>query len=238
MASRKEEKEARRAERLAAENAEKAKHARQQRLLIGGGVLGVIAALAVIVVLVAGGSSGDSDSAGGTETPDTSVPIPARQIADLEEAAKAAGCDFKTFPSEGREHFADDNGVNKNYKTNPPTSGEHRPTPAEEGIFAPGNEPAKENWVHNLEHGRILFQYAPGTPQKRIAQLETLYSEPFKGVAGYHQMVFQNNTKMPYAVAGVAWTHYVGCEEFTDETFDVLRAFRERFVDKGPELIP
>ena len=237
MASRKEEKEARRAERVAAEQAEKAKQGRQQRLMIGGGVLAGIIAIAVIALLVSsGGSSTDEGEA--TKAPDTSEAIPARQETDLATAAKKAGCVFKTFPSEGREHFADDKGINKNYKTNPPTSGEHRPTPAEDGIYATGNEPDKENWVHTLEHGRIEFQYAPGTPQKRIDQLETLYAEPFKGSTGYHQMVFQNDTNMPFEVAAVAWTHYVGCKKFTDETFDALRAFRERFVDKGPELIP
>lgn len=235
MASRKEEKEARRAQRLEAENAEKSKKARQQRLLIGGGVLGGLIALALLALLIT--SSGGTDDKK-TVKPNTSVAIPARQITDLTAAAKKAGCEFKTFPSEGRTHFADDKGINKDYKTNPPTSGTHRPTPAEDGVYAPGNEPAKENWVHTLEHGRIEYQYAKGTPQKRIDQLQTLYAEPFKGSSGYHQMVLENNTNMPYAVAAVAWTHYVGCKKFTDASFDALRAFRERFVDKGPELIP
>ena len=101
-----------------------------------------------------------------------------------------------------------------------------------------GNEPDKENWVHSLEHGRILYQYAPGTPARRISQLETLFNEPLKGVSGYHQLVLQNDTKMPFAVAAVAWTHYAACEKFTDKSFDVFRAFRERFVDKGPEIVP
>ena len=43
---------------------------------------------------------------------------------------------------------------------------------------------------------------------------------------------------MPYAVAAVAWTQLVGCKEFTDKSFDALRAFRDRFVDKGPEVVP
>jgi hypothetical protein len=236
MASRKDEKEARRAERVAAEQAEHSKHARQQRLLIGGGVLGGGAALVVIVLLLLSG--GGDKAGGGTETPNTSVPIPARQITDLDAAAKKAGCVVRTFPSEGREHLASNTAVNNNYKTNPPTSGNHRPIPAEDGVYATGNEPDKENWVHTLEHGRIEYQYAPGTAQKRIDQLQTLFAEPFKGASGYHQLVFQNNTNMPFAVAGVAWTHYVGCKKFTDATFDALRAFRDRFVDKGPELIP
>jgi hypothetical protein len=236
MASRKEEKEARRAERLAAEQADKAKQARQQRLLIGGGVLGVLVAVVAIVVIA--GSSGGSKSTGNTETPNTSVPIPARQITDLGQAARKAGCTFRTFPSEGRQHLANDTAVNNNYKTNPPTSGNHRPKWADDGVYAMGNEPAKENWVHSLEHGRIEFQYAPGTSKKRIDQLQTLWAEPFRGDSGYHQLVLENNTQMPFAVAAIAWTHYVGCKKFTDASFDALRAFRERFIDKGPEIVP
>jgi hypothetical protein len=236
MASRKEEKESRRAERVAAEKVEQSKQARQQRLLIGGGVLGAAAALAVIAVLVL---SGGGDSGGATEKPDTSVPIPAQEIKDLGVAARKAGCVFRQFPEEGHTHFLDQTTVNNNYKTNPPTSGDHRPPPAPAaGIYATGNEPDKENWVHSLEHGRVIYQYAPGTPQKRINQLQTLFAEPFRGVSGYQQAVMQNNTDMPFAVAAVSWTRYVGCDKFTDDTFDVFRAFRERFVDKGREQIP
>jgi hypothetical protein len=43
---------------------------------------------------------------------------------------------------------------------------------------------------------------------------------------------------MPFQVAATAWGHLAGCKRFTDKTFDVLRAFRERYLDKGPELVP
>jgi hypothetical protein len=234
MASRKEEKEARRAERIAAERAEQAGAQRTQRLIIGGAVLLALVVVGLGIALLAG-SGGDDEN---TTKPNTSVPIPARKISDLNAAAKKAGCVVKSFPNEGQLHFDDNKGVNNNYKTNPPTSGEHRPTPAPDGIYAPGNEPDKENWVHTLEHGRIEYQYAPGTPQQRIDQLQTLYAESFRGLEGYHQMVLQNNTKMPFAVAAVAWRNYAACKTFTDDTFDVFRAFREQFVDKAPEQIP
>jgi hypothetical protein len=65
-----------------------------------------------------------------------------------------------------------------------------------------------------------------------------LFNENLKGVAGYHQLLFQNNTKMPFAVAAVAWTNILGCKTMNPQVFDAFRAFRERFVDKGPELIP
>jgi hypothetical protein len=51
-------------------------------------------------------------------------------------------------------------------------------------------------------------------------------------------LLFENNTNMPYEVAATAWTHIMGCKTVNDKTWDALRAFRDRFVDKGPELIP
>lgn len=236
MASRKEEKEARRAERLAAEQAARKREQTRQRLLIGGGVLAGLIAIAAVVLVVASGGGDDSGGADGQTGP--SVPIPARQVTDLTQAARRAGCVVRRFSSEGRGHLGSETAVNNNYRTNPPTSGTHRPTPAEDGIYAPGNEPDKENLVHTLEHGRIQYQYAPGTPARRIQQLETLFAEPLRGVSGYHQLVLRNNTNMPYAVAAVAWTRYAACERFTDATFDVFRAFREQFVDRAPEQVP
>ena len=237
MSSRQEEKERRRQERVEREEAEAKKAAGRRRLqLVGGALLAVVAVGAVIAAVVAGG--GGDDGNGKTEGSAAKVKIPGVQIADLDEAAKAAGCTAKSYPSEGREHLSSDTATNDKYKTNPPTSGAHRPTPADDGIYAPGNEPDPENAVHALEHGRIEIEYKKGTPQAKVDQLEALFNEPLKGVAGYHQLLFQNNTDMPYAVAAVAWTQLMGCETFNDKTFDALRAFRERFVDKGPELIP
>jgi hypothetical protein len=195
-----------------------------------------IALVGVVVAAFASSCGGSSDS--GPKSEGSNAKIPARQVTDFDAAVKAAGCTFKTYPSEGREHLSSDSGTNDKYKTNPPTSGTHRPTPADDGIYDPGNEPDKENYVHSLEHGRIEIQYKKGTPQRQIDQLEALWNEPLKGVAGYHQLLFQNNTDMPFAVAATAWTKVMGCETFNDKTFDAIRAFRERFVDKGPELIP
>jgi hypothetical protein len=234
MASRQEEKERRRQERIEREQAQAGKAASRRRLQLVAGAVLAIALVGAVVAAFA--SSGGSDS--GPKTEGSSAKIPARQVSDFDAAVKAAGCTYKAYPSEGREHLSSDSGTNDKYKTNPPTSGTHRPTPADDGIYTPGNEPAKENFVHSLEHGRIEIQYKKGTPQSRIDQLEALFNEPLKGVAGYHQLLFQNNTDMPYEVAATAWTQLMGCKTFNDKTFDALRAFRERFVDKGPELIP
>jgi Protein of unknown function (DUF3105) len=217
MASRQEEKERRRQERLAAEQAAQRSASRKRMLTMGGGAVLVIAVIAIIAVVALAG--GDDKSA------DTS---------NLAADATAAGCTYKSYPSEGREHTT---GKVK-YKTNPPTSGRHNPTPAQDGIYAPGNEPAPENWVHSLEHGRVLFQYKPGTPQNQVAQMQKIAEEELNGAAGYHVLMFQNNTKMPTQFALVAWTKSLTCNTLDSKSEDVMREFRKAFTDKGPELIP
>jgi Protein of unknown function (DUF3105) len=237
VSSRKEEKERLRREREERQQSEASKAANRRRLqLVAGGVLAIVAVAAVIAaVATSGGGDNDADSA--AKASYGTAAIPARKETNFDAALKASGCVYKKYPNEGREHFPSDTGVNNKYKTNPPTSGEHRPTPAPDGVFAPGNTPDKENYVHTLEHGRIELQYSPKAPKKVQDQLNTLFNEKVKGVQGYHTLLFENNTNMPYEVAATAWTQLIGCPTVNDKTWDALRAFRERFTDKGPELI-
>jgi hypothetical protein len=219
MASRQEEKERRRRERLEAEQAAQRAASRKRTLqYAGGGALVVIVIAVIAIVALAGGGSG-------TDKVDTS---------NLAKDATAAGCTFKSYPSEGRNHTTS----KVRYKTNPPTSGNHNPTPAQDGIYAPGNEPAPENYVHSLEHGRIEFEYKPGTPQSQVAQLQKIAEEPLNGSAGYHVLMFQNNTKMPSQFALAAWTKLLTCNSLNAKSMDVMRQFRKAYTDKGPEFIP
>src|SRR3954447_4620637 len=217
MASRQEEKERRRREREEAERASQRAASRKRTLQNGGGAVLALAVIAAIAVVALAG--------GGDNKADTS---------NLAADAKAAGCTFQSFKSEGRNHTT---GKVK-YKTNPPTSGNHNPTPAQDGLYAPGNEPAPENWVHSLEHGRILFQYKPGTPAADVAKLRSLAEEKFNGTPAYHVLMFQNNTNMPTQFALVAWTKSLTCDKLTPQSENVMRDFRKTFTDKGPELIP
>jgi hypothetical protein len=219
MSSRQQEKERRRQEREEAERAATRAESRRRTLKIGGGLAAAVAVIAVIaVVALAGGGSGDQSA-------DTSK---------LASDATAAGCTYKSYPSEGRDHTTSA----VKYKTNPPTSGAHNPVPAQDGVYAPGNEPKPGNWVHSLEHGRVLFQYKPGTPAADVQKLRGLAEEEFNGTAGYHTLLFQNNTKMPSQFALVAWTKSLTCDRLTAQSEDVMREFRAAFTDKAPEFIP
>jgi hypothetical protein len=221
MSSRQEEKEQRKAERLERERAAQAEAKRKRLLQIGGGVA-VAAAIVIAVVVIAAGGGG-----GGNRPSEAAV----------KSAATAGGCVYKSFPEEGRGHVTTAR-TPANYKTNPPTSGDHNPDPAPDGLYPSGNEPQIANWVHTLEHGRILLQYQASSPPATVTALTKLFQEPVSGSGNsYHMVLMQNNTKMPFKTAAVAWRHYVGCTSASPAAIAAMRAFRDRFVDKGPELV-
>jgi hypothetical protein len=237
VSSRAEEKQRRREERLAREQAEKASAARRQRLQLVGGVLAGIAVVAVAVLLISGaiggGSGGNSDNASAPAAA-SDIKLPSQQTSNLTAAAKAAGCKLSNPPIEGRNH------ENKqfsaaDYKTNPPTSGNHYPQWYDDGVYQPGGTPNLGMLVHTLEHGRIDVQYKPGTPTHTVKELEALLAEQSDG---YHMLLFQNTTDMPAQIAATAWGHSLTCPQFNNQVFDALRTFRAQYIDKGPEDVP
>lgn len=236
MSSRQEEKQRRKEERLRREREAAARDKRRRTIALGVAAIALIAVLAVVVTASTTGG-GTTDGAATADANPDPVPLPPTKRGDLDAAASAAGCTLGQFADEGQEHVPETTALK--YKTNPPTSGSHFQVPAEDGQYVAGSPPPTGNWVHSLEHGRVLLQYQAGTPRRRIGQLRTLLEEPYGGgPGGYHTLLLQNTSRMPFAVAAVAWRRYVGCERLTDRTFDALRAFRERFVDQAPEQVP
>ena len=125
-----------------------------------------------------------------------------------------------------------------NYKTNPPTSGPHNPVPAPDGIYAAGTEPAPENAVHALEHGRIEFEYKAGASAADVNRLRSLAESQFNGTAAYHTLMFRNNTNMPTQFAAVAWTKLLTCDQLSSQAMDVMRQFRQAYTDKFNRIFP
>jgi hypothetical protein len=234
MSSRKEEKEQRRAERLAREqqDQEQARRRRMYSIVVGGAL--ALAAIAAVVVAVAAGGGDGGGSAGGVPTGGSTfeggIDPPIQQQTDLAAAAKAAGATLKNPVIEGRTHV--DESTKVEYKTNPPTSGNHDPQPAGDGVYDKAVSALDmRHFVHTLEHGRVEVQYDPSLPKRRIDQLGGFFNED-----PYHMVLLPNN-KMRYEVAATAWGHLIGFDKVTDETFDALRAFRDRYRDQGPEQV-
>jgi uncharacterized protein DUF3105 len=226
MASRKDEKERLRREREERERAAAAKAKRARLLQLIGGVVVACAIIAGVAFAVSSGGGGDSDDSADIDND------------KLKSAAQSSGCVYRAFPDEGRDHVTESL-TEADFKTNPPTSGAHNPEPAPDGVYVAGNEPKLENWVHTLEHGRILYQYRPGIDRSVVTQLEKLFNEDVADSGGgYHSVLMRNNTKMPFQVAAVAWRHYMACREFTPGSIAALRAFRDELVDTAPEKVP
>jgi Protein of unknown function (DUF3105) len=232
VSSRQEEKRRRREEREARERAEKAAAARRKRLQLAlGGLLGVAAIAAVVVVVVIGLGGDDTGSASEPGELSANVQIPEQRVGDLDQAVEAAGCRVQHPEIEGATHETRDFTA-ADYKTNPPTSGNHFPRWADDGMYDAGDTPQLGLLVHTLEHGRINVQYKPGTPQRTVDQLEALLAEQSDG---YHMLLYENPTGMDAQVAATTWGHSVTCPRMNDQVFDVLRTFRASYIDQGPE---
>ncbi|WP_028057415.1 DUF3105 domain-containing protein [Candidatus Solirubrobacter pratensis] len=233
MSSRQEEKERRRREREEREQAERATQSRRKRLqYVFGGLLSVLV-IAGVAALAAGAFTGGG-SGSPSDPPTGGADIPGVKETDLKKAAAAASCELKDAPIEGNTH-EDKAFKPSDYKTNPPTSGNHNPTWYQDGEYNPGDTPRLGMLVHPLEHGRIELQYKKGSSDQTVKQLRTLFNQ---SSSGYHMLLFENTTNMPYAVAATAWGHLVGCTTMNPKVFDALRAFRESYIDKGPEIVP
>jgi hypothetical protein len=236
MSSRKEQKEALRAEREQREAEAKAAEKRRKMVGIGAAAALVLVAVVAVVLVIAlsGGDDGGGDDGQRAADPANgeaefaTAPIPPKSdVSTLEDAAKAANCTVKQWPNEGANHT---DGPYE-YKTNPPTSGDHFIQPAADGAYT--EAPDIGQLVHELEHGRIIYWFPPDAPAQLKGQLKSLFDEdPF------HMVLVPNETDMPYEVAASAWTRSITCETVTDKTWDALRLFRDRYRDQGPEKVP
>ena len=170
------------------------------------------------------------------------TPPPAVAEPDLEAAADAAGCDLETsLPDEGNVHLDDEDVPDVEYRTDPPTSGDHYGNANEtlSGALADGaylDAPPLGRIVHSLEHQRVAIQYSPDLDEEDQLALKGVFDDDPAG------MLFFPNPDMPYEVAVTAWTNLLGCETFEGgATLDAIQDFRDEFRGRSgdaPEPIP
>jgi len=239
------EREKLRQERIEAEQRDK--RSGNSRLILAYAIgSAVVLAIAVLVfILATGGSSSAKGDAhinvnaayGSTNgvTPDEreGIPPPAPKVTDLKQAAKQAGCKLELhLEDEGHEHIPAKS-PEPNYKTNPPTSGNHVEPPYQQADGAYSEEPEAIDYVHSLEHGRLEIQYSPRLPEKQQLELKGLYDTMYGAT-----LLFPNK-KMPYQVAATTWTNLLGCPEYKGSiTLDAIRAFgKETWGKYGGEPV-
>jgi Protein of unknown function (DUF3105) len=201
--------------------------------MIGYGVAGVIGLVVVIgIVAVIASSTGKGDggdahivqASGSTNgvQPDerTGTDVPPPKVTNLQKAAKKADCDLRLrLKDEGNSHLPP-TAPTPEYKTNPPTSGNHVEPPYQQADGAYSEMPKELDMVHSLEHGRLEVQYSPDLPGNEQLELIGLYDTMYGA-----SLLFPNEN-MPYVVAATTWTNLLGCNEYKGAiTLDAIRAF-------------
>jgi hypothetical protein len=232
MANRREEER----ERLREAREAKEKHhtsSEKKRLMLGYGAAGLIGLLVIIGIVIAVASSGGGSDEGSSHIDNASgstnglqpdnragTAVAAAKVTNLQQAAKEAGCVLHLhLKDEGHTHIPPGTEA-PDYKTNPPTSGNHVEPPYQQADGAYSEMPLLIDMVHSLEHGRMEIQYSPDLPEKDQLELKGLYETMYGAT-----LLFPNE-EMPYAVAATTWTNLLGCKQYKGQaTLDAIRAF-------------
>jgi hypothetical protein len=244
MANRREE-ERERLRQARQEREKKQSGSERRRLMIGYGVAGLVglAVLAgIVAIIVSAASKNDSGEAhivqatGSTNAiqPDErsgTKPATAK-VTNLQKAAQKAGCDLRlNLPEEGHEHIPP-TAATPEYKTNPPTSGNHVEPPYQQADGAYKEMPLELDIVHSLEHGRMEIQYSPDLSESAQLELIGLYDTMYGAT-----LLFPNEN-MPYEVAATTWHNLIGCNEYKGGiTLDAIRAFGAKTWGHGREPV-
>ena len=212
-----------------------------RRIADSAGVLLVV----LVMAALAGCGGGDDDSGGeahvNTDSGSTNEAIfderegkspPPSRGESLKQAAEKASCFLRQdLKAEGTKSLPPD-APEPEYETDPPTSGDHVETPYQQADGAYLTMPRAMDYVAALDHGRVAIHYAPDLTQEAQEELKGLYDTMYGGT-----LLFPDD-EMNYAVAATAWTNFIGCPGFEEETFEAVRAFaRETWGKYGSEPV-
>ncbi|MFO0972344.1 MAG: DUF3105 domain-containing protein [Phycisphaerae bacterium] len=167
---------------------------------------------------------------GSTFSTHTTVDIPVGGTADSAPNPFGDRC----VADEGNTHVAV--GTTVNYRAHPPASGNHY---SQAGVapISPGFKDTTvqpEVWVHNLEHGYVVFLYdCPGDcPPETLDQLRNLFAAAPANQFGIKQIVITRFPGLSVPFMAVSWD-----AQHDFATFDQpgMIAFYLRNVDCSPE---
>ena len=141
--------------------------------------------------------------------------------------SESLGPDFsRAADDEGAAHISE--GTRVEYKTNPPTSGNHWSDSVGDGVYEIPQP--DEGLVHALEHGRVWISYKPDISAEVIERLEEIGRSRIRTVVTPRP---QNETDIAIA----AWTRFDAFNLGEGGTLDEKRIldFITRFDNTGPE---
>lgn len=142
----------------------------------------------------------------------------------------------RCVPEENAQHVA--TGTDVTYLANPPASGPHYAAagvaPIAEGFYETEIQP--EVWVHNLEHGDVVFLYdCPGDcAADFLDDLRALFNTAPPRFGKRKLVITRFSGLGPFMMA-VAWNTQ---RDFDQLDTDGLIDFYNRYVGAGPEDLP
>ena len=165
---------------------------------------GTAALLAAAALAACGG--GDNDP--GTTTATGAGTQPSTDIQEVDVAASGNHLDTDFTASD--------------YPTNPPTGGDHNPTPLQAGAFY-SKPPRLGEAVHLLEHGAVIGWVNDLSPADEKA-VENEFNDVFQD--GYYQLAVVENPDLEVPFALSAWGAMQTCDEVDTS---VIRPFVEKW---------
>lgn len=117
------------------------------------------------------------------------------------------------------------------YDDVPPSSGDHRPAWGRWGEYS---MLPPQRWLHNLEHGGIVFLYDPCAPAATIDALREYARARPDDASGQFRWVLTPYPGLPTTIAVIAW-EWTWLGECVDS--DAFDAFIDAHYRHGPEDI-
>ena len=134
-------------------------------------------------------------------------------------------------PNEGWVHVAEGSAIN--YQHNPPASGPHYPVWLRYQEYPTAQ--ARGYWVHNLEHGAVVFLYRLDAPAATVSALrDTFRNLPNDPQCGHPRALMTPDPAMPRPVAVVAADWILEGETLEAQT---IRDFVSQHRNRAPENI-
>jgi hypothetical protein len=133
--------------------------------------------------------------------------------------------------NEGWSHAAE--GSTVAYRANPPASGPHYPVWARYQEHA--SAVARPYWVHNLEHGAVVFLYRPDAPAAVVSALRAAFqSLPNDPACGHRRALMTPDPLLPTVTAVVAADFVIAADCVNA---GLLRDFAVGRRGRGPEPV-
>lgn len=162
----------------------------------------------------------------------TGLGLAAALIASALAPVRAQAPPGEPVPLEGTWHVPE--GTLITYRHYPPASGPHYPRPARWAFYEA--EVPEGYWVHNLEHGGIVFLYRCDEDcAARGAALRAVYEQLPPSRWGHVKALATPYSRLDSPLAAVAWRRIEYYDAVDPER---LLAFYRAWVDQGPEDVP